>query len=197
MTEGVRFLYDVLPALGSNTNNKSLPSYSQAVSQPGPDTPPVSLAQNPVEQGPAGEALVQGAVKVKASWRTLQHNILSSCAAKQRKMLYSLQDALAAQRPTVTALSDAEDFLPFNLAAEPAARNSPASEAAARNQQDTAGTSGSDDLPWATDVNLSSPLLRLHHGTCTARRPVSLCIGRRTIAARINVITASVILLTC
>lgn len=98
-------------------------------------------------------------------------------------MLFHLQDALAAQRPTVTALSDTEDFLPFHLPAEPVARASPATEAAARNQQHTAGTSGCDDLPWATDVNLSSPLLRLHHGTHTARCPVSLCISRSTIAA--------------
>lgn len=80
-----------------------------------------------------------------------------------RGILIGLQDALAAQRPTVTAISDTEDFLPFNLVAEPAVKSSP--EAAARDQQHSASTSGPDDLPWATDVSLASPLLRLHHGT--------------------------------
>ena len=79
-----------------------------------------------------------------------------------RGVLIGLQDALAAQRPTVTAISDTEDFLPFNLAAEPAVMSTP--EAAARDQQHSASTSGPDDLPWATDVSLTSPLLRLHHG---------------------------------
>ncbi|KAK9822265.1 hypothetical protein WJX74_001011 [Apatococcus lobatus] len=139
MTEGVRFLYDVLPALGSKPNKAPLPSYAQAVSQQANETPPVSLAQNPVEQSPAGKALVQGAV----------------------------QDAHAAERPTVTAINDADDFLPFNFAVEPAIKSSPVAEAAARNQQHTASTSGSDELPWATDITLTSPLLRLHHEIVT------------------------------
>ena len=161
MTDGARYLYDLLPALGVKTDSKPLPSHAQTASQP-----PTSLAQNPVDnEAPVGK-LVEGVVQVRQVAHAKQEHPEKYARALGTSSQVHLQEAHETQEPTATLLSDTEDFLPFNLGPAPAAASSAAAE---RDQQRTASTSASDDLPWASGLEFSSPMLRLHHGESQCR----------------------------